>query len=777
MISCLLVAFLAVSHFDASNNLIYQHDAEKGLTIRYTYDSANHITSCEKDYGDGELEREAFEYDSQGHLLRSHDIFGYTTEYRYDAQGHLISCQRPDVGTFYYTYDANGRLIETKDPLGLLELRSYSPDGKLERIKYPDATLEKFGWEGKLLTRRRFRNGLFSLYKHDAEGNIIYERTFTRREEAEMWEAHTRYENKRLVSQEDPMGHTTFYFYNSKGQCISKRTASASTKDPNDPRASRTDFTYNEQGRVIQEKRWVSASLYLTCNKEYDEKGRLIREELVGAPPVTTRYDAFDNITEVRVGNLTLQKASFTHGTRLSESGGKKIVYSRGKRFTQQSLYPNGLLETTLYDALGRIIETSASVQSKIMRRTLQEYDSAGNLIKVTTLENDQECISSFEYGPGNKLTRDQEGARYTYDQFGELSTIEKNGELTLIEYNSEGLVRKKCIKRGENEPEIILLADYDHLRRPICVCSEWGTHTSRSYNHLGLLSEEKIQDDYGVYSIRFEYDRLGRMTKMLLPDGSYVVYEFSGPLLKKIHRFAKGEKTARYCHEIVERDEAGRSTVERLISNDTCLLSYEGVYLNGRTIENKLNEAVKERDCYGHPLTLLHNNQKTALTRNHFGELMQERGLFQECASQECARFECAPVQKKTPLRSFSRDGFNRPILSTAPEIRRLFYFGSTEIGALDKQGNIIELKIPQEIQNGAGIGAIAIEIKKRVYAPVFDLTGNIAYLLRQKTGNLAEYYHYSQSGKERIYKGDGEKQEESRCKNPWRWKGERQE
>jgi RHS repeat-associated protein len=107
-------------------------------------------------------------------------------------------------------------------------------------------------------------------------------------------------------------------------------------------------------------------------------------------------------------------------------------------------------------------------------------------------------------------------------------------------------------------------------------------------------------------------------------------------------------------------------------------------------------------------------------------------------------------------------------------PKVFRFFYLGNTEIGSVDEKGAIIELKIPSN-PNNPETPSIAIEIRKEIYVPLYDLQGNIVCLLDPQKRKIMESYYYSAYGEEEIVNAKNTVIAESYVGNPWRYRGKR--
>ena len=109
-----------------------------------------------------------------------------------------------------------------------------------------------------------------------------------------------------------------------------------------------------------------------------------------------------------------------------------------------------------------------------------------------------------------------------------------------------------------------------------------------------------------------------------------------------------------------------------------------------------------------------------------------------------------------------------------------RFLYDGEKEIGVVDNQGKLIELRVLGTGTMGTGqhsdIGAaVAIELDGKVYAPIHDFRGNVCCLLSHETGKTVENYRYSAFGKAQVLSPDGNVLNASALHNPWMFSSKR--
>lgn len=105
--------------------------------------------------------------------------------------------------------------------------------------------------------------------------------------------------------------------------------------------------------------------------------------------------------------------------------------------------------------------------------------------------------------------------------------------------------------------------------------------------------------------------------------------------------------------------------------------------------------------------------------------------------------------------------------------DCKYFLYDGQNEIGSFDEYFNQKELRILSDT-NKAEIGsAISFEIDGYIYAPIYDISGNVVSLIYNSS--LYEHYRYSSFGERKIFSGSGYEKEKSSINNPWQFSSKR--
>ena len=100
-------------------------------------------------------------------------------------------------------------------------------------------------------------------------------------------------------------------------------------------------------------------------------------------------------------------------------------------------------------------------------------------------------------------------------------------------------------------------------------------------------------------------------------------------------------------------------------------------------------------------------------------------------------------------------------------------WYQGAKEIGAIDKSGNLIEMRTLGMGINGEIGGAVLVESKDLVMTPVHDFRGNVTALINVDDGSLIECYRYTAFGEEQLFDANGVCSKTALC--PWRFSSKR--
>ncbi|MEU9377188.1 LamG-like jellyroll fold domain-containing protein [Streptomyces sp. NPDC048255] len=415
-------------------NAMSRISSETGPGVKNEITGVTHTAKISRTYdADGQLLTESTEDTTGGDATR-------TTTYRYNALGLNDSLTDAGGNESTFGHDALGRVIRETDPAGNVVTHAFTKRGQLAESVLKDWTGDPSGQP---------RDLILVSHAYDPAG--------------------------RRASTTDAMGATTAFTYYDDGL-----TATTTAKQVTQANGSKKDIvlesnSYDAAGNLATQ----TASGNRTTVNTVDVTGRVTRSvfDPNGLNRVTTAaYDAEDRLTEQTqsidgsgkkltstteydaVGNP--KKATVTDGTGTRTTSG--TFDQRGLPLTQVT--PRGNTSTSRYDALGRLVETTApQVQAEenggaaaaVTPKTLTGYNTFGEATDardtrglISRMETDKlgrpTAVTLPDYTPPGATTPITAVTRTTYDTLGNtVSTTDPLGRARYFQYDQMGnLVR-----------------------------------------------------------------------------------------------------------------------------------------------------------------------------------------------------------------------------------------------------------------------------------------------------------------------------------------------
>ncbi len=448
-----------------------------GHTVRYEFDGENRTTKVT----DQENNVTEMTYDDAGRIKTKRMPDGATVQYQYDAVGHVTKETNPKGATVTKTFDKLGNVLTVTDHEGNVTAYEYDAMSRVVKVTnaVDDSTVYEYSNAGDLLSETDAL-GHTKTYTYDAFGNRL-----TATDAMNNTTTYTYDQNNNLLTVKDALNHVTTYTYNALNQCVSVKDA---------------------QNNVI---------LY-----GYDALGRRTSVTDARGNTFTTYYDGNGNVIKTTDGK----------GNTVSET-----VYScLNQPLTVTDAM--GKVTTYTYNALGKV----ASVTDSLNRRTEFTYNARGQNTAVLDAASNTSTATYDLLGNVTHLTGPLGGdTAYTYDDMGrltsestvsggtvqyaynELNVREKvtnaRGQITEISYDEVGRIT------GHTSPEGSVSYTYDANGNVLTVEDSHGTVT-RSYDALNRVVS--YTDTYGKV-IRYEYDAVGNLTRLIYPDNTAVTYAY----------------------------------------------------------------------------------------------------------------------------------------------------------------------------------------------------------------------------------------------------------
>lgn len=425
-------------------------------------------------------------YDSAGRLASVNDSSG-TTQYSYFSgigaarEGALESTTRPDGTKEINAYDANGRLVmateESTDGQSIPTQFAWSNQGA---VTLTDAS-------GNKTTMHRGPGGTVAATTNAQGGTTQFGVTADSRitsitgTDGEYLQL--KFGNDILLDEIiDPAGNPTSLEYDSGSGILRLDTIT-------DVRGATTDYDYDSAGNLTQIK--YTDGTFQTS--QFDTRGN----QIVGITAAGERIEYAYNAANLLTLKTLPDGSSVVYGydvrrnltsvaqrdSGLIEIGTTTFTYDDADRVLSAT-YPNGTSLTLTYDDAGR--RTSATDQAGSAIK--HDYDSFGRLHKVS---------SNAGNGAGDQLL-----VTYAYDSAGRLLT-ETRGNGAVTEYSYDELNRIERIEHRDADGNVI----------------EQFVHTFENDLLVRLETLAGTTD--------YQYDVLGQLTKVSLPDGRSNSYSY----------------------------------------------------------------------------------------------------------------------------------------------------------------------------------------------------------------------------------------------------------
>lgn len=793
--------------YDDSDNKIFERDIYGNVT-KYTYDSLNRI--IQKEMPSGEIQR--FDYNCRNQVISQIDHYGNTTSFEYTSRNQPIRVHYPDGREDKFRYDLDGTLLITMDKDGTITENTVDYQGRLIKKVVKSE-------EGEYLFETKSEYNAFHLLKEiDAAGNeTIYEYDSLGREinvtkgdhvKQTCYDGSNRVSHVRTYSTVDHIGIVTRYEYD-----LLNRITCEQKYDDYGNIQKEEYFSYDSSGNIIETVSYGHAGRS-TSRMQYDIFGNVILsidpEENQTICEISYEYYnengknvGYQKVTDP-MGNVTI--------TIKDIAGHDACIISK-------DAFNKELHKTTyVYNHLGLLSQKTEHVykDEKVDREIVKQifYDHVGNVVSVVN-------------AVGTPLQRE---IYIAYNKNGQKSCVKKSdGTYLNYIYGPRGLLTEFL----SSDRSIHYRYEYDRLDNLIKMTDVLsGTSTVREYNSHKQMIYEKLSNDL---EMRYSYHINNCEKNVLLSDGSYFENHYKGSCLDKIKRFnAKGEFQYEHCYEDYDKrgcyksvqlaGNAGKieftyDTLGRLRSSQTkhwreVIAAFDDAgNLTQREISNN-NNSQTENYTYDSLYQLLseknhiyqydslHNRISKDGKLHDINELNQVKydgenhyeydlcGNLTKISGQRHITFtydaldRLRSVEKENERFIYQYDAKNRRVSKekqlqntegkwSCILLERYLYQDQCEIGSVDTQGNIYQLRIIGS-GKGAEIGAsIALEIDHIPYVPIHDHQGNIASLISIEDGSVVESYEYSAFGEEIIY--DSEHREKEFSMQPWHFSSKR--
>jgi RHS repeat-associated protein len=505
-----------------------------------------------------------FKYDTVGHVVKSKDPNGNTTQFAYNNIDELTQMTSPSP--FNYTtsfhYHKTKKLKDIQRPIG----------GSTQTTSYTYNNLDQL----KTITNPL---GYITQYTYDNSENL------SDVNDAENHHTQSQYDERNLPWKViDANGSTTEYSYTPNGKLYTIKDAHGkkTTYDYDKfdrlltityPNSTTEVFTHDKNSNILSKKTRANQ----TINFGYDAMNRMVWKRRPNEPNSTFLYDIAGRLAEVDDnGKLTsyyYDRIGRVEEVNDSENRSVKYDYDKLGRRTKLT-YPDSTYITYEYDQLSRLTKIKDSSGNTIAsygydalsRRThltyandansVYEYDIANRLTKLINKINDGNSIV-FQYSQhdkvGNRLNMVVDGNThsYTYDCLYQLTNAAYPSGYdvnTTYHYDALGnrtsVVGSSAVNYSQNTAG---LNQYGSVGGITYSYDNNGNLTYDGTYHYDYDCENRLVDVNAVASYTYDYSgkriskTVGATTTKFCYDGSQIIAEYNGSTLVKKYIYGPG--------------------------------------------------------------------------------------------------------------------------------------------------------------------------------------------------------------------------------------------
>ena len=443
-------------------------------------------------------------YDSSGRNTRIDSSTGRYLTLAYDSQNRIANVTNEVGRALTFAYGTNGRVSQVMLPDGNSVTYDYSTDSQpfLTAVHYPGGVNRGYGYTSLRLSSVADENG-------SAYMNVTYN-------------SNGRATASQLSGGVNRYGYTSAH--TSGGALVYGNEGATGSFALTTPLGQTISFTtINVRGSIRSATMSQSCP---TCGETsagltYDTNGNVSSRTDFNNKKACYAYDLSRNLETARAeGILSTETCSTVLTTLPSRVDVRKVStqWHTIWRLPTKVAEPNRIT-TNAYNGDGGVYcaPTTALVN--------------GNPIGVLCTKTVQETTDATgQQGFAAVLTGPPRVWQYTYDSFGQvLTATDPNYKTTTTVYyaaNDPNLGKRGNVQTITNPlGHVTTFTAYDANGRPLSITDPNGTVTALTYHPRGWLTSRTVGGEQTTY----DYDGVGQLTKVTLPDGSYVQYTYDG--------------------------------------------------------------------------------------------------------------------------------------------------------------------------------------------------------------------------------------------------------
>lgn len=514
-------------------------------TFEY-YDNGLVKSVVEKAYSSSKSFKTSNEYDANGRISKTTDIFGHSTSYTYYTDNGLLKTIVDLTGTTELRYDAFGREVYRKDPVNPQITTAYEWDTYRASGHYmvtvntngtPTTThFDPFNRSIQQVEMRidgkktaistaydRYGNVKSVSYPHNADNAATLKTEFTydlygrKTSESSPSGRRNTYSYGRLQSTETANGIATVRTFDSRGNLVKISDPSGTVayelapdgqpKKIVAPGGATTTFVYDNYRRLTSRTDPSNGTETFT----YDNDGNIKSITNARGQSTSYTYDAYNRIISVTMPEMTV---NYTYD---SVTGRLASVSSS-----------NGFSRTLVYDAPGRVTQSKESFDGKSIQ---SDYSYGAGLLRQAVHKSSTGFSLKENFGyswnrPVSVILNDTITVyeKLKINDFGQVTESYSAGITTTYAYDEYGAMTGRRDAWGRDVISDVSL-DFDPYN---------GNLLSRADNRRGITEQ-------------FEYDGLNRLTDY---GDNHVGYASNGNITVKSDAgtFAYGNTSKPYA-------------------------------------------------------------------------------------------------------------------------------------------------------------------------------------------------------------------------------------
>lgn len=499
-----------ISKYDMYGKLTDFMDKRNTVTA-YSYDILGRVKAVSV----SGVVQKAYQYDSNGNVIKELDAFGYAAGVQ--ATSNLQISENEDIKDYIikagygteYTYNKQNKLISILDPVlkdtGLTFAKKYSYDALGRMISETDA------------------NGSVISYTYDSKGNVLTVKVKEEGKTEQIVETNTYNYLGQLLTHTDIYNHCSIYQYNNLGKVNS-------VYEPAEAGVPSVSTSYQYDEKENQVKAWDNNGKNISYS--YDIRGKLLKQtEIDGNDTIINSFIYDDN------GNLRFE----TNNNIQTE-----YQYDEINRLKKQ-INPDGSSIVFIYDANGNITMKEYYIGEQYYKTEHYHYDNWNRLTDIwMPLENDASNNTLYAYthisyddnGRVNNRYTSKDKVYYTeiatfatystcsfsfvsyqYDKDGRVKTeTTSNGGKTVYYYDNNGFVNKTEKYTSSTE---YITTEYvnNYLGKPVKMIL---------YVKGNNLSNYMYTNEFVAVETDYTYDAKGNVTSVRTPDNVLTIYQYN---------------------------------------------------------------------------------------------------------------------------------------------------------------------------------------------------------------------------------------------------------